>query len=123
MRRSVIARVNAGATADAVRRERAEWERVIAEFNRLAPAHATVRQIEVSLLLRMSCVEDSGPVLRAVRSTRRQRPHRLICHSGDGFPVLSRDAQGLAAKLTHVLRGCAARAEPAAVEGVLRQAC
>jgi len=34
-----------------VRRERAEWERVFAEFNRLAPANATVKQIEARLEL------------------------------------------------------------------------
>ncbi len=45
--RSVIARVNAGVAADVVRREKAEWERVIAEFEKLAPPNAVVRQVEV----------------------------------------------------------------------------
>ena len=49
MVRSVIARVNAGVAADVVRREKAEWERVIAEFEKLAPPNAVVRQVEVQL--------------------------------------------------------------------------
>ena len=46
--RSVIAQVNAGVGADVLRRERAEWERVIAEFEKLTPPKATVRQVEVN---------------------------------------------------------------------------
>ena len=49
-------------TANVVRRERAEWERVFAEFNRLAPANATVKQIEVRFRASQLCLMQGGLV-------------------------------------------------------------